>query len=127
MCSHPCPVCKCKNSVRKAFTQREIDTYNNQLEQEKERRVAQNELLPADQRKKLRSKRKKVQQYYCVCFSLGKDKCACCVGPFTDADRGKLSGWFQDYQNGIEENQPPTVTNNVGRLFQQIVNHSIQV
>lgn len=52
----------------------------------------------------------------------------CCVGPFKDSDREKLSAQYQDYLNGIEEEDTAaTLSANVGTFVANVIGGALAV
>lgn len=97
-------------------------------ERDRETRLAGENRKPSSQRKKIRMGKIPVQEYYCLCFQKQNSNCMCCVGPFKDSEREKLSAQYQDYRNGIEEEDTAaTLSTNVGTFVANVIGGALAV
>ena len=129
---NPCVICG-HNKVRKIHTKQALEEHSQRLEREKAERQAEWDLADVGARPKraARMGKKMVQEYYCICFQIqkgsGEDACSCCVGPFTDSMREHLNQMWNDYQNGIDDESRPTVSDNAGAFINHLVQGTTQV
>ena len=79
-----CPCCT-DNYVRKLHTNAVLDADEEQVEKLKAQRMVAWENLPPSTRsaKAPRAGKKRVQEYFCICFQQ-RNSCKCAVGPFND-------------------------------------------
>jgi len=122
---HPCPICGTgdhRGSVTRIHTKAFLEESRAHAERDRETRLAGENRKPSSQRKKIRMGKIPVQEYYCLCFQKQNSNCMCCVGPFKDSEREKLSAQYQDYRNGIEEEDTAaTLSTNVGTFVANVI------